>query len=63
MTPHWMFARWSRKYLDDFIEVYGDDAHISTIVRYELLAQEMSEVYSILDKFRPMRLAGQTPYF
>ncbi len=32
-TPHWMFARWDLKYLDDPKNVYGGAEHINTIVR------------------------------
>jgi glycine betaine/proline transport system substrate-binding protein len=49
-TPHWMFARWDLKYLDDPKGVYGGEEHIDTIVR-EGLKEDMPEVYAILDRF------------
>lgn len=49
-TPHWMFARWDLKYLDDPKGVYGQKGNISTIVR-EGLEEDMPEVYRFLDNF------------
>ncbi|MDR5860182.1 glycine betaine ABC transporter substrate-binding protein [Halomonas eurihalina] len=49
-TPHWMFARWDLKYLDDPKNVYGGAEHINTIVR-QGLKEDMSEAYAILDAF------------
>ncbi|MCI0508915.1 glycine betaine/proline transport system substrate-binding protein [Chromohalobacter marismortui] len=49
-TPHWMFARWDLKYLDDPKNVYGDAEHISTIVR-KGLEEDMPGAYAILDNF------------
>jgi len=49
-TPHWMFARWDLKYLDDPDHVYGDKEHIATIVR-QGLHQDMPRVYAFLDAF------------
>lgn len=49
-TPHWMFARWNLKYLDDPKKVYGGEEFISTIVRRGL-KKDMPEVYAVLDNF------------
>ncbi|WP_069384205.1 glycine betaine ABC transporter substrate-binding protein [Halomonas caseinilytica] len=49
-TPHWMFARWDLKYLDDPKNVYGGAEHINTIVR-QGLKEDMPEAYAILDAF------------
>lgn len=49
-TPHWMFARWDLKYLDDPKNVYGDAEHINTIVR-KGLKEDMPGAYAILDNF------------
>ncbi|SHJ82158.1 glycine betaine ABC transporter substrate-binding protein [Halomonas caseinilytica] len=49
-TPHWMFARWELKYLDDPKNVYGGAEHINTIVR-QGLKEDMPEAYAILDAF------------
>ncbi|SDO16649.1 glycine betaine/proline transport system substrate-binding protein [Halomonas shengliensis] len=49
-TPHWMFARWDLKYLEDPKNVYGGAEQIHTIVR-QGLKEEMPEAYAILDAF------------
>ncbi|MCK0715049.1 glycine betaine ABC transporter substrate-binding protein [Chromohalobacter sarecensis] len=49
-TPHWMFARWDLKYLDDPKNVYGGAEQIHTIVRQDL-KEDMPEAYAILDAF------------
>ena len=49
-TPHWKFARWDLKYLEDPRGVYGGKEHISTIVR-QGLKEDMPRVYSFLDRF------------
>lgn len=49
-TPHWKFARWDLKYLEDPRNVYGDEEHISTIVR-KGLKEDMPRVYAFLDSF------------
>ncbi|MGM0651555.1 MAG: glycine betaine ABC transporter substrate-binding protein, partial [Bacillota bacterium] len=49
-TPHWKFARWDLKYLDDPKNVYGEAEYIATIVR-QGLEDDMPEVYSFLDNF------------
>lgn len=49
-TPHWMFAQWNLKYLDDPKEVYGGEEQIHTIVR-KGLKEDMPEAYAILSNF------------
>ncbi|MGC3874401.1 glycine betaine ABC transporter substrate-binding protein [Halomonas sp. GXIMD04776] len=49
-TPHWMFARWDLKYLDDPKNVYGGAEQIHTIVR-QGLKEDMPGAYQILDNF------------
>ncbi|WP_280539680.1 glycine betaine ABC transporter substrate-binding protein [Chromohalobacter sp. 11-W] len=49
-TPHWMFARWDLKYLDDPKNVYGGAEQIHTIAR-QGLKEDMPEAYAILDAF------------
>ncbi|MDN3524813.1 glycine betaine ABC transporter substrate-binding protein [Halomonas sabkhae] len=49
-TPHWMFARWDLKYLDDPKNVYGGAEQIHTITR-QGLEEEMPGAYAILDNF------------
>lgn len=49
-TPHWMFARWDLKYLEDPEGVYGGAEQIHTVVR-QGLQDDMPEAYAILDAF------------
>lgn len=49
-TPHWKFARFDLKYLEDPQGVYGGAEQIHTIVR-QGLADDMPEAYAILDAF------------
>ncbi|PSJ21898.1 glycine/betaine ABC transporter substrate-binding protein [Halomonas sp. ND22Bw] len=49
-TPHWMFARWDLKYLEDPENVYGGAEEIDTVVR-QGLEEDMPEAYAILDAF------------
>lgn len=49
--PHWMFARWNLKFLDDPKNIYGSGEHISTIVR-QGLQSDRPEVYAFLDNFQ-----------
>lgn len=49
-TPHWMFAKYDLKYLDDPKNIYGGEEEIHTIVR-KGLKEDMPEVYAVLDKF------------
>lgn len=49
-TPHWMFARFDLKYLEDPENVYGGAEQIHTVVR-QGLEDDMPEAYAILDAF------------
>lgn len=49
-TPHWMFARWDLKYLEDPKNVYGGAEQIHTIARNGL-KEDMPGAYAILDNF------------
>ncbi|NIQ93014.1 MAG: glycine betaine ABC transporter substrate-binding protein [Desulfuromonadales bacterium] len=49
-TPHWKFAKWDLKYLDDPKGTYGGEEAIHTIVR-KGLKEDMPEVYAFLDNF------------
>ncbi|HLU16234.1 MAG TPA: glycine betaine ABC transporter substrate-binding protein [Burkholderiaceae bacterium] len=49
-TPHWMFARWDLKYLDDPKGVYGGAEQIHTIAR-KGLKEDMPEAWQILKNF------------
>ncbi|QFT84249.1 Glycine betaine/carnitine transport binding protein GbuC precursor [Halomonas sp. THAF12] len=49
-TPHWMFARWDLKYLEDPQDVYGGAEQIHTIAR-DGLEEDMPGAYAILDAF------------
>lgn len=49
-TPHWKFARWDLKYLDDPLKVFGEAETINTVVR-KGLKEDMPEVYEFFDKF------------
>lgn len=49
-TPHWKFARWNLKYLDDPRGVYGGEEYIGTMVR-KGLQEDHPEAYAILDNF------------
>ena len=49
-TPHWKFARWDLKYLEDPNGIYGGAEEIRTVVRNGL-DKDMPEVYAFLDSF------------
>lgn len=49
-TPHWMFARWDIKYLEDPKGIYGGAEQIHTIAR-KGLKDDMPEAYAILQNF------------
>jgi glycine betaine/proline transport system substrate-binding protein len=50
-TPHWMFARWNLKYLDDPKGVLGGEEKVYTVAR-KGLKNEMPEIHKILSKFK-----------
>lgn len=49
-TPHWKFASYDLKYLDDPQGTFGDAEHISTMVR-EGLEEDDPTAFTILDQF------------
>ncbi|MBM7855754.1 glycine betaine/proline transport system substrate-binding protein [Desulfohalotomaculum tongense] len=50
-TPHWKFAKFDLKYLEDPKGVYGGKEHIATIVR-KGLKEDNEELYKFLDSFK-----------
>ncbi len=50
-APHWKFARWDLKFLEDPQGVYGEAETINTIVRLGL-KEDLPEVYEVCDNFR-----------
>ena len=49
-TPHWKFARFDLKYLEDPKEIYGGEEFIGTLAR-QGLNDDMPEAYAILERF------------
>src|SRR6056297_420154 len=49
-TPHWKFAKYDLKYLQDPLGVYGEEESIHSIVR-KGLQEDMPKVHSFLDNF------------
>lgn len=49
-NPHYMFAKYDIKYIDDPKGVYGGEEYITTIAR-KGLKEDMPEAYEILDNF------------
>lgn len=49
-TPHWMFAKFDLKYLEDPKGVYGEEENIHTITRAGL-AEENPNAVKVLDQF------------
>ncbi|MUV37715.1 Glycine betaine-binding protein OpuAC [Lentibacillus sp. JNUCC-1] len=49
-SPHWAFAKWDLKFLEDPQNVYGDPDNINTIVRKNL-EEDAPKAYKILDQF------------
>lgn len=49
-SPHWKFAKYDLKYLDDPKGVFGEAETINTMVR-EGLENDMPEAYQVLDNF------------
>jgi glycine betaine/proline transport system substrate-binding protein len=50
-TPHWMWARWHLKYLNDPKGIFGGAENIDTLVRKDL-KQDMPKAYATLDAFK-----------
>jgi len=49
-TPHWKFARWDLKFLDEPLDVFGKNEYIATYAR-QGLAEDDPEAYEILKRF------------
>ncbi len=49
-TPHWKFAKWDLKYLEDPQGIFGSEEHIATIVRMDL-EEDYPDVYHLFDNF------------
>ncbi|NBC47937.1 MAG: glycine/betaine ABC transporter substrate-binding protein [Gammaproteobacteria bacterium] len=49
-VPHWMFGRWSLRFLDDPEDVYGGSGRIHTMARLGL-ADERPRAAALLDRF------------
>ncbi len=49
-TPHWKFARWDLKYLDDPELVYGESEYIGTVVR-KGLRDDYPDAYRFFNNF------------
>ncbi len=48
--PHWSFARWNLKFLDDPKNVFGGSGTINTVVR-QGLREDMPRAFEMLDRF------------
>ena len=48
-SPHYMFAKFDIKYLEDPKQVFGEEEHITTLTR-QGLEDDMPEAYTILDR-------------
>lgn len=49
--PHWIFARWNLKFLDDPQNIYGEKGHINTIVRVGL-KEDRPQAFRFLNNFQ-----------
>ncbi|MEY8462375.1 ABC transporter permease/substrate binding protein [Streptococcus merionis] len=49
-SPHWMFAKYDLKYLEDPQKVFGDGENIHTLTR-QGLAEDKPEAFQIIDQF------------
>lgn len=49
-SPHYMFARWDIKYLEDPKGIFGEEIYAATLVR-EGLQDEMPTAYTLLERF------------
>lgn len=50
-SPHYMFAKWDIKYLEDPEGVYGEEESVITIVK-EGLKDDLPEAYEILNRIK-----------
>lgn len=48
--PHWMFAKWKLRFLEDPKKVFGDDEHVDTVAN-PALANKAPEAEAFLKKF------------
>lgn len=48
--PHWMFARWNLKFLEDPQNIFGGKEHIATVVRQNL-QKDYPRAYGLLERF------------
>ena len=48
--PHWMFAKWKLRFLEDPKKVFGDDEHVDTVAN-PALAKKAPEAEAFLKKF------------
>ncbi|GGA92066.1 glycine betaine ABC transporter substrate-binding protein [Ornithinibacillus halotolerans] len=48
-SPHYMFAKWDLKYLEDPKGIFGQEQHATTITRLDL-KEDMPDAYEILDR-------------
>lgn len=49
-SPHFMFAQWDIKYLEDPKGIFGEEIHAATLVK-EGLQDESPEAYALLERF------------
>ena len=49
-SPHYMFAEWDIKYLEDPQDIFGEEQQFTTIAR-ENLEEDMPEAYTIFERF------------
>ncbi|KJK00688.1 glycine/betaine ABC transporter substrate-binding protein [Pseudomonas sp. 21] len=49
--PHWMFAKWKLKFLEDPKKVYGDEEHVDSVAN-PALEKKAPEVWAFLKKFQ-----------
>ncbi|KAB8126213.1 glycine betaine ABC transporter substrate-binding protein [Gracilibacillus oryzae] len=49
-TPHWKFAEYDLKYLEDPEETFGGEEYIATMVR-QGLEEDLPNAYTVLDQF------------
>lgn len=49
--PHWMFAKWKLKFLEDPKKVYGDEEHVDSVAN-PALEKKAPEVWALLKKLK-----------